>query len=1287
MKTFTRIFSLLAIVLCAALGNAAVAQTGVLNPDDPIVVYNPSAPPATPAYGTLAKWVKTNRVSFNTSSFKAYYYKGMAFRVKFPKSYKDSLGTGKKYPIFIFFHGIGEKGTIYDNEYQLYHGGQRFMNYVDNGSFDGFLLYPQTSSGSGAFNTGHFQNIKELIENYFVPEVNVDINRVIVDGLSGGGGATWQMLTNHTKLVAAGLPISAVSVADGDASKVQSLKWTPIWLFQGGLDKSPAPFTARGVVSNYRNAGSNISYTEYPNLGHGCWNQAWVEPQFIPFINKAHKANPWPLNGRTEYCPGDPINQVIGLTAGFDGYEWRKNGELIVGANSNTITATSVGVYSARIRRGTEWSPWSPIPVEIKLKGATVSPDIQAEAGTTRVIPAPDGTNSVQLFVPEGYASYQWVKDGSATVLGTSNTYVATSAGAYRVKVTEEFGCSSEFSNPFTVIDANGANGPSSASGVIATVLSKTSIKLDWNQSSNPAPGTNETGFEIYRSLSSGSGYTLIATTAADATGYTDTDLNSNTQYFYRVRAINLNGASATTDPVNGTTLSDIQAPSAPGSLSITGTTRNSVSLTWSESLDDVGVVAYDIYVNGVKFYETELTAFTVYNLQYGQSYNFKVQARDFAGNKSPFSSQVTGQPLLNGLNYKYYTFTGTWSNLPNFNDLDPVATGVVPNVTLAPRSQNDNFGFLWEGFINITQAGTYYFRTNSDDGSRLWLGSLGQTSSPYAFGTTSTVNNDGQHGSQNRESVALNLSVGVYPIAIGFFEQGGGEAMTVSWRTPSSGTSYVTIPNSAFSDPPVNNGSAPAVPSGLSANAVSYKRINLAWTDNSDNESGFEVWRSTNPADDYAIIGTSAANATTFVDTLGLDASTTYFYRLRAIGQYGESAFIPAVTTDAQAQWRFNGNLTDASGNGRTITGSNNPGYDANDKKEGSHALTFNGSNQHLDVATSSGDYIRGGYSSKSISFWMKSNSNTGNRVVVDFGGNDDGLAIRLDGNRLYAGAAYTNFIFVTRKSISAPYTSTDWNYVTVVYNANSLKLYINGVEVAADNNLGFNAIGETSNASRIGTVNSSNAFNTATGRFSGKLDDFVVFGKALTVSEIGQLMNDAYGKVFATTMALPPAPSAPTGLDANGTSTSSIAVTWADNANNEEKYELYRSTTANGVYVLLASLPANTTTYNDTALLSNAVFYYKVRAVNEGGHSAYSNEDSAATQNNAPTITAIDHQYMRFGTQLNLPVSATDADPETLTIHSTKRKSTKQSREILKQKKSPQWGDLNLFNDLKPD
>ena len=75
-----------------------------------------------------------------------------------------------------------------------------------------------------------------------------------------------------------------------------------------------------------------------------------------------------------------------------------------------------------------------------------------------------------------------------------------------------------------------------------------------------------------------------------------------------------------------------------------------------------------------------------------------------------------------------------------------------------------------------------------------------------------------------------------------------------------------------------------PAAPSGLTATAISSSAINLAWTDNSSNETGFSIERCTGAGcSNFAQAGTAAAGATTFGDS-GLAASTSYSYRVRAI-------------------------------------------------------------------------------------------------------------------------------------------------------------------------------------------------------------------------------------------------------------------------------------------------------------------------------------------------------------------------------------------------------------------
>jgi len=88
-----------------------------------------------------------------------------------------------------------------------------------------------------------------------------------------------------------------------------------------------------------------------------------------------------------------------------------------------------------------------------------------------------------------------------------------------------------------------------------------------------------------------------------------------------------------------------------------------------------------------------------------------------------------------------------------------------------------------------------------------------------------------------------------------------------------------------------------PAAPSGLTATTVSRTQINLSWTDNSGNESGFKIERCKNPnCTNYAEVGQVGANVTTFADT-GLTKNTTYRYRVRAFNAGGNSAYSNSVT------------------------------------------------------------------------------------------------------------------------------------------------------------------------------------------------------------------------------------------------------------------------------------------------------------------------------------------------------------------------------------------------------
>src|SRR4029450_6618698 len=98
---------------------------------------------------------------------------------------------------------------------------------------------------------------------------------------------------------------------------------------------------------------------------------------------------------------------------------------------------------------------------------------------------------------------------------------------------------------------------------------------------------------------------------------------------------------------------------------------------------------------------------------------------------------------------------------------------------------------------------------------------------------------------------------------------------------------------NSAYS----NNSSAttitlPAALSSLTATAASGTQINLAWTDNSNNEDGFRVERCQGAGcSNFTEIATVGPNVVSYQNT-GLTAGTTYQYQVRAYNTAGNSAY-----------------------------------------------------------------------------------------------------------------------------------------------------------------------------------------------------------------------------------------------------------------------------------------------------------------------------------------------------------------------------------------------------------
>jgi len=87
-----------------------------------------------------------------------------------------------------------------------------------------------------------------------------------------------------------------------------------------------------------------------------------------------------------------------------------------------------------------------------------------------------------------------------------------------------------------------------------------------------------------------------------------------------------------------------------------------------------------------------------------------------------------------------------------------------------------------------------------------------------------------------------------------------------------------------------------PDAPSSLVATTVSSSAIDLEWSDNSGDESEFQIERSPTGGNDFTVAGTVGANVISYSDT-GLFPDTSYYYRVLAANGVGNSAYSNTAT------------------------------------------------------------------------------------------------------------------------------------------------------------------------------------------------------------------------------------------------------------------------------------------------------------------------------------------------------------------------------------------------------
>ena len=529
---------------------------------------------------------------------------------------------------------------------------------------------------------------------------------------------------------------------------------------------------------------------------------------------------------------------------------------------------------------------------------------------------------------------------GTDATTYTDTTVAASTTYTYRIKASNEHG-TSERSRWFH-IDTPAPPVPDQPTGLEATA-SHGQVVLTWNDPQDDSI----TGYVILRRIPGvdpeGQFSELVSNTGTDATTYTDDTVTAETRYTYRIKASNEHGTSESSRWFH------IDTPAAPepvannpatGSPAITGAAQVGETLTVDTSgiADEDGLenttFSYQWLADGTAISGATASTYTPVEIDEGQAVTMQVNFTDDAGNDEELTSAATGAVAAAG---------------PTEPPAQP--TGLIATAT------HDQVMLTWNDPQDDSVTGYVILRRNRDTDAEGHFDELvadtGKTATTYTDGSvaaetryTYRIKAINQYGASERSRwYHIDTSAAPEPetdpadlAPSGLTAVLTDGQVVLAWDAPAedagSVTGYEVLRGQEAADPTtlvadtgntattytdataagagyayrvkaIRDGERseasnearvqlrPAIPTGLSTEAVAHDTVTLTWDDpNDDSVTGYAVvrWKLGYNSSGIVTIAPDTGTADTGYTDETVEPETEYIYNIKAINAQGES-------------------------------------------------------------------------------------------------------------------------------------------------------------------------------------------------------------------------------------------------------------------------------------------------------------------------------------------------------------------------------------------------------------